>query len=64
MTQAQVLTATTKSAAELLGIGDETGTIMPGKRADLVVLAGDPFDLPKLKDNIRAVYKAGQKVRD
>ena len=63
MTPAQVLTATTKSAAELLRIGDETGTIMPGKCADLVVLAGDPFDLAKLKSNIRAVYAAGRKVR-
>jgi imidazolonepropionase-like amidohydrolase len=63
MTPAQVLTATTQSAADLMRIGDETGTIMPGKRADLVVLAGDPFDLAKLKSNIRAVYAAGRKVR-
>ncbi len=63
MTPAQVLTATTKSAAELLRLGDETGTIMPGKRADLVVLAGDPFDLASVKANIRAVYAAGRKVR-
>ncbi len=63
MTPAQVLTATTKSAAELMQIGDETGTIMPGKRADLLVLAGDPFDLANLKAGIRAVYVAGRKVR-
>ena len=63
MTSAEVLTATTKSAAELLGIGDETGTIMPGKRADLIAVAGDPFDLTKLRPNIRAVYAAGSKVR-
>jgi imidazolonepropionase-like amidohydrolase len=63
MTPAQVLTATTQSAAELMRIGDETGTIMPGKRADLVVLAGDPFDLANLATNIRAVYSAGRKVR-
>jgi imidazolonepropionase-like amidohydrolase len=63
MNPAGVLTATTKSAAELLGIGDDTGTILPGKRADLVVLAGDPFDLANLKSNIRAVYAAGRKVR-
>lgn len=63
MTPAQVLTATTQSAAELMGLGDETGTIMPGKHADLVVLDGDPFDLAKLKDNIRAVYADGRKVR-
>lgn len=34
---------------------------MPGKRADLVVLAGDPCDLASLKANIRAVYAADQK---
>ncbi len=63
MTAAQVLSATTKSAAELLRLGDETGTIMPGKRADLVVLAGDPFALATVKAGIRAVYVAGRKVR-
>jgi imidazolonepropionase-like amidohydrolase len=63
MTPPEVLAATTSSAAELMGLGDETGTIMPGKRADLVVRAGDPFDLAGLKSNIRAVYAAGMKVR-
>jgi imidazolonepropionase-like amidohydrolase len=63
MTPAEVLAATTKSAAELMGIGDETGTIMPGKRADLVILAGDPFDLDNLKSSVRAVYVEGRKVR-
>jgi imidazolonepropionase-like amidohydrolase len=36
---------------------------MPGKRADLVAVAGDPFDLTSLKANIRAVYSAGRRVR-
>jgi imidazolonepropionase-like amidohydrolase len=63
MTPAQVLAATTSSAAELLGLADEIGTIMPGKRADLVAVAGDPFDLADLKGNIRAVYQAGRPVR-
>jgi imidazolonepropionase-like amidohydrolase len=63
LTPAQVLTATTKSAAELLQLADETGTIMPGKRADIVVLAGDPFDLANIKRNIRAVYAGGRRVR-
>src|SRR5205085_10170116 len=35
MTPAQVLAATTSSAAELLGVDGELGTITPGKRADL-----------------------------
>ena len=63
MTPAQVLAATTSSAAELLGVADETGTVMPGKRADLVLVAGDPLDLASLKQNIRAVYAAGRRVR-
>jgi imidazolonepropionase-like amidohydrolase len=63
LTPIQVLTATTSSAAKLLQVADETGTIMPGKRADIVVLAGDPFDLTKLKGNISAVYSSGVQVR-
>jgi imidazolonepropionase-like amidohydrolase len=63
LTPAQVLTATTSSAAELLGLADQTGTIMPGKRADLVAVEGDAFDLASLRANIRAVYSAGRKVR-
>lgn len=63
MTPAQVLAATTSSAADLLRIGDDTGTIMPGKRADLIVVAGDPFDLANLRKNIRMVYLAGRRAR-
>jgi imidazolonepropionase-like amidohydrolase len=63
LTPAQVLTATTRSPAELLQLADETGTIRPGMRADIVLLAGDPFDLANLKANIRAVYSGGQRVR-
>jgi imidazolonepropionase-like amidohydrolase len=63
MPPADVLVASTRSAAELLGMQDETGTLDPGKRADIVAVAGDPLDLPGLKDNIRAVYKDGRLVR-
>jgi imidazolonepropionase-like amidohydrolase len=63
LTPAQVLTATTSSAAGLLKLADETGTIRPGMRADITVVAGDAFDLPNLKQNIRAVYSGGRKVR-
>lgn len=59
----EVLTATTQSAAELLGIGDDTGTLQPGKRADVVAVAGDPLDLESLKSRIRAVYQDGRLVR-
>jgi imidazolonepropionase-like amidohydrolase len=63
MAPADVLVASTSSAAELLGVADETGTLSPGKRADLVAVAGDPFDLASLKSAIRLVYSGGRLVR-
>ncbi len=63
MSPADVLVASTSSAAELLGIADQTGTLSPGKRADLVAVEGDPFDLASLKSAIRLVYKDGRAVR-
>jgi imidazolonepropionase-like amidohydrolase len=59
MTPAQVLAATTSSAAELLGLGDELGRLAPGYRADLVVVDGDTLDLTGLSDRIRQVWQDG-----
>jgi imidazolonepropionase-like amidohydrolase len=58
----QALVAATSSASELMSLEDELGTIEPGKRADLVVVDGDPFDFEKLPDRIEAVYKDGTLV--
>jgi imidazolonepropionase-like amidohydrolase len=63
MTPENVLVATTSSAAELLAMAGETGSLTPGKRADVVVVAGDPLDFASLKANIRDVYKDGRAVR-
>jgi imidazolonepropionase-like amidohydrolase len=62
MTPAQVLAATTSGAAELLGVADELGTLEAGKRADLVVVDGDPFELATLGDRIAAVIQDGRLV--
>ena len=62
MTPEQALVAATSSAAELMGLEAELGTIEPGKRADLVVVDGDPYDFEKLADRIEAVYKDGVRV--
>jgi imidazolonepropionase-like amidohydrolase len=51
--------ASTASAAELLGIDDELGTLEPGKRADVVVLGGSVSDLVDLGERVRAVYQDG-----
>jgi imidazolonepropionase-like amidohydrolase len=57
-----VLGATTKTAAELMGLDSELGTIEPGKRADLVVVSGDPFDFRDLTERIERVYQDGRLV--
>ena len=62
MTPLDVLLATTRSAAELMGLADEAGSVETGKRADLVVVDGDPFAFADLKQRIRAVYKSGTLV--
>jgi len=62
MSPSDVLVATTRNAAELLGLLDELGTIEPGKRADLVVVEDDPFEFGDLGERIRAVYQDGRQV--
>jgi imidazolonepropionase-like amidohydrolase len=57
-----VLVATTRTAAELMGLSRELGTIEPGKRADLVVVSGDPFDFHDLAGRIERVYQDGRLV--
>ena len=61
-TPEQALVAATSSAAELMGLQDELGTLAPGKRADVVVVDGDPFEFDKLPGRIRSVYKDGVRV--
>jgi imidazolonepropionase-like amidohydrolase len=64
MTPAQAITATTSVAAELMGLENELGSIEPGKRADVVVVEGDPFDLKTLAQRVEVVYKDGQRLVD
>jgi imidazolonepropionase-like amidohydrolase len=62
LTPMQALRSATGWAAECLGLEDEIGTVAPGKRADLVAVAGDPLaDVKLLQDpaSIRLVLKDG-----
>lgn len=63
MNPSQALVSATRSAAQLLRLDEELGTITPGRRADLVLVAGDPFDFASLRERIRSVYKDGTLVR-
>jgi imidazolonepropionase-like amidohydrolase len=63
MTPAAVLRATTLEAARLMRLEDELGSLEVGKRADVVAVAGDPFDFDDLTSRVRQVWKDGAQLR-
>ena len=60
----QALQAATRHAAELCGVGQDLGTIEPGKLADLIVVAADPLDDITNLRRLLLVLKAGRIVSD
>jgi imidazolonepropionase-like amidohydrolase len=62
MSPLDVLKATTGTAAECMDVAADRGTIMQGKRADFVVIDGDPMDFVGLRERIAAVYMDGRLV--
>jgi imidazolonepropionase-like amidohydrolase len=60
MDRRDVLVAATQSAADLLGLGTEVGSITQGKRADLTVISGDPLEFDDWV--IDSVWKSGTQV--
>jgi len=67
MTPLAAITASTQASARLLGRDSEIGTLEPGKRADVVVLRGDPLARIGLladPDQVALVLKGGVRVKD
>ena len=62
MTPLETLHATTGSAAALLDVAEDRGTLRPGLRADLVVVDGSPEDVTGMAARIRGVYLDGVRV--
>ena len=60
----QALQAATRHGAAVCGVGDELGTIEVGKRADLIVVAGNPLDDINNVRRLRLVLKDGKVVAD
>lgn len=58
LTPAEILRAVTSTAAEAIGLPDR-GVLQAGKRADLVVVEGDPLRDLACVGKVRAVMKAG-----
>jgi imidazolonepropionase-like amidohydrolase len=58
-TPVQAIEIMTANGARVLGEFDEVGSISPGKRADLVVIRGDPVSNPADIRNVSIVFKDG-----
>jgi len=56
------LQAATSNAAELSGLGARTGTLEPGRAADLISLAGNPLADPAALGNVGAVISRGRLI--
>jgi imidazolonepropionase-like amidohydrolase len=57
----------TKHGAEAMGLGQQTGTLEPGKLADFLVVNGDPSnDIALLREraNLLAIYLNGAAIKD
>lgn len=61
---AEVLLAGTRDAARALGQEHETGTLEPGKRADILIVRGDPLQDLAAIGEVELVIKAGEILVD
>ena len=62
MTPQAALESSTREAADLLGVLAEVGTIEVGKRADMLLVDGDPHSDPAALRNVWAVFLSGRRV--
>jgi imidazolonepropionase-like amidohydrolase len=61
----EAIASATSVAADACGLADEVGTVEPGKRADLLVVDGDPLADPRILldlERIHLVLQAGKTV--
>lgn len=63
MTNAQAIHAATYHGAAILGEENEFGTIAPGKRADLIVVPGNPLNDLNCLLNVEQVFVSGKLVK-
>ncbi len=62
MTPLEIIMAATAHAAQVVGLGDELGTLEAGKVADIIVVDGDPLQDFSVMSDIIYVIKGGELV--
>ncbi len=63
MASYDAIRAATVNAADVLGIGDEVGTLAPGKVADVIAVRGNPLERIERLEDVRFVMKRGHVVK-
>jgi imidazolonepropionase-like amidohydrolase len=63
MTPMGAIQAATVNAADLLGLGEEIGTLEPGKRADIIAVTGDPLTDVSVLKSVDFVMRDGRIYR-
>jgi len=59
----EAIICSTKTSADCLGILKETGTLEPGKSADIIVVKGNPLDDIKLLSNVENIILKGKIIK-
>ena len=59
MTPIQVISAATKTNAEILDVFAERGSLEPGKQADILVVAGNPLEDIEILGRVALVVRGG-----
>lgn len=62
LTSVEAIHSATAVNAELLGIADKTGTIQPGKQADMILLAANPADDIHNTRKMVRIWHSGREV--